>query len=71
MKGEKTRKRLSISLYRNSGDAEKAINLAKDELAVVTNTEPEKVKDTDAVMYIFRFFTKSATREKNAGKAGK
>lgn len=67
---KKIRERLSISLFVDGDIIERAIVLAKQMLAIATNTTEDKIKEADAIRYIFRSFY--TIQEQNAaGKTGK
>lgn len=59
MKEKKKRKRLSISLFIDGDIIERAIALAKQMLAIATNTTEDKIKEADAIRYVFRSFKKA------------
>lgn len=56
MKEKKKRKRLSFSLFVDGEIIEYAIDLAKKQLATATNTAEDKIKEADAIRYIFRYY---------------
>ena len=59
MEEKKIRKRLSVSLFIDGDIIERAILLAKERLAIATNTTVDKIKEADAIRYIFRDFKKT------------
>lgn len=63
MEEKKIRERLSVSLFIDGEIIEGAIILAKEKLAIATNTSEDKIKEADAIRYIFRYFKKAQENE--------